>query len=305
MKTVILAGGLGSRLQEETMLRPKPMVEIGGRPMLWHIMKLYDAFGFHDFVIALGYKGECIKQYFANFRELDNDFSIDLATGRRLVHSNRTPSWRVDLIDTGVTTQTSGRLRRLRSWIGGETFMVTYGDGVADVDLAALVRFHRAHGRLATVTAVRPPSRFGGLDISGGQVVRFREKPQTGEGWINGGFFVFEPRVLDYMGDDATPLERTPLERLAADGELMAFEHEGFFQPMDTLREKHLLEELWSSGRAPWKIWDDRFDRPGQGQAQDSVETRIVCLEAAAGVQDGPIDSSSSVLPETRRLQEV
>lgn len=255
MKTVILAGGLGSRLAEETTVRPKPMVEIGGKPILWHIMQIYSTFGFNEFVVALGYKGEVIKDYFLNFYALNNDLSIDLATGRTQVHDGNQPDWKVHLVDTGLRTQTGGRIKRLARWVGQETFMLTYGDGVADVDLSRLVDFHRSHGKLATVTAVRPPARFGGLSFDGDRVVRFMEKPQTGEGWINGGFFVLEPGVMEYIDGDQTIWEREPLERLAADEQLVAYKHAGFWQPMDTLREKQLLEGLWESGKAPWKVW--------------------------------------------------
>ena len=254
MKTVILAGGLGTRLSEETILRPKPMVEIGEHPILWHLMRYYSAHGFREFVLALGYKGEVVKRYFLDYFAVNNDLTVDLRTGERIVHAGDSPDWRVDLVDTGVETMTGGRLRRLRRWIAGETFMATYGDGLSDVDLRALVAFHRAHGKLATVTAVRPPSRFGGLAFDGDQVTEFIEKPQVGEGWINGGFFVLEPGVLDYIDDDATIWERDPLERLAREGQLVAFRHEGFFQPMDTLREKQLLQQLWDSGTAPWRV---------------------------------------------------
>ncbi len=256
MRTVILAGGLGTRLSEETTINPKPMVEIGGRPILWHIMQLYAAHGFREFVVALGYKGEVIKDYFLNFYSLNHSLTVDLASGCTTVHDGELPDWKVHLVDTGLHTQTGGRLQRLRGWVGEGTFMATYGDGLADVDLRELVAFHKRHGRLATVTAVRPPARFGGLLFDNDQVTAFLEKPQTGEGWINGGFFVLEPEALDYVDGDESIWERAPLERLAADGQLHAFRHEGFFQPMDTLREKGILESLWQSGKAPWKHWD-------------------------------------------------
>jgi glucose-1-phosphate cytidylyltransferase len=255
MKAVILAGGLGTRLSEETVVRPKPMVEIGEKPILWHIMHVYAAHGITEFVLALGYKGELIKDYFLNFFALNNSLSVDLRSGKTTIHDGESLDWRVHLVDTGLDTQTGGRIKRLASWIGNETFLVTYGDGLADVNVRDLIRFHKAHGRLATVTAVRPPSRFGGLLVEGEQVISFLEKPQTGEGWINGGFFVLEPEVFDYIEGDETLWERDPLERLSADGQLRAFRHDGFFQPMDTLREKQLLEELWQTQKAPWKIW--------------------------------------------------
>lgn len=252
MKTVILAGGLGTRLAEETAVRPKPMVEIGGRPMLWHVMSIYAAFGFREFVVACGYKGEMIKQYFADFFQHHSDWTVDLQSGDRTLLRQAAPDWRVHLRDTGAETLTGGRLRRLRDMLQDGPFMVTYGDGVADVDIGALVRFHRAHGRLATVTAVHPPARFGALELDGDRVSAFAEKSQTAAGWINGGFFVFEPALLEYITDDAVSLEKDVLERVADDGQLMAFRHGGFFQPMDTLREKMMLDELWRSGAAPW-----------------------------------------------------
>ena len=231
MKVVILAGGLGTRLAEETEVRPKPMVEIGGRPILWHVMSIYARAGFDQFVVASGYKGEMIERW-----------------ARR---PDREP-WKVEVVDTGLETMTGGRIRRLRERLGKGTFLATYGDGLADLDAGELARFHRSHGKLATVTAVRPPSRFGALALDGDLVREFSEKPQAGEGWINGGFFAFEPGLFDYLAGDATILERDPLERLARDGELMAYRHAGFWQPMDTLREKRILEELWQTGRAPW-----------------------------------------------------
>jgi glucose-1-phosphate cytidylyltransferase len=256
MKTIILCGGMGTRLAEETVIKPKPLVEVGGKSILWHIMSFYAAQGHRDFILALGYKGDMIKESFLNFYALNNDLSIDLRRGFTNIHDGRQPDWRIDLVDTGLQTQTGGRIKRLQSWIGGGTFMATYGDGLADVNIKDLLDFHKSHGRLATLTAVRPPARFGGLRIEGSQVVEFLEKPVTGEGWINGGYFVLEPGIFDYIEGDSTLWEHEPLERLAMDGQLMAFEHPGFFQPMDTLREKNLLENLWQSGKAPWKIWE-------------------------------------------------
>jgi glucose-1-phosphate cytidylyltransferase len=253
VKTVILAGGLGTRLSEESETKPKPMVEIGGRPILWHIMKIYASYGFNEFVVALGYKGEVIKSYFLNYYFLRNSFTVDLAQNKLDVRDNGCEDWRIHLADTGLDTQTGGRLRRLRPELANETFMMTYGDGVGSVDLEALLRFHRTHGRLATVTAVRPPARFGGLRFNGDRVVDFTEKPQIGEGWINGGFFVLEPGVFDYLGGDDTIFEREPLERLAEDGELMAYRHEAFWQCMDTLRDVRLLNSLCEQGRPPWE----------------------------------------------------
>ena len=258
MKVVILAGGLGSRLSEETTLKPKPMVEIGGKPILWHIMNIYAAHGFDEFVVALGYRGEFVKDYFINFYSLNNDITVDLDSGSTTVHANhQRPKWKVHLVDTGPTTQTGGRVKRLGQWLGDDqTFLMTYGDGVSNVDVRASVDFHLRHKRLATVTTVRPPARFGGIQFDGDRVSSFTEKPQTGEGWINGGFFVLDRAVLNYIDGDETLWERDPLERLAADGQLMAFRHTGFWQPMDTLRERKLLEDLWSTGTAPWKVWE-------------------------------------------------
>ena len=255
MKVVILAGGKGTRLAEETTVRPKPMVEIGGKPILWHIMRIYAARGFKDFLVACGYKGEMIKEYFHNFSAHSSDYFIDLASGERTVVNGCGIDWRVGLIDTGMETMTGGRLLRLRKMIGDEPFMVTYGDGLCDINVCALAEFHRSHGKIATVTAVRPPSRFGNLTLNGSTVCEFAEKPQADDGWINGGFFVFNPEIFDYLENDDSILEREPLERLAADRQLMAFRHAGFWQPMDTLRERLLLDSLWASGNAPWKIW--------------------------------------------------
>ena len=257
-KAVILAGGLGTRLAEETETKPKPMAEIGGKPMLWHIMRSYAHHGFSDFVVALGYKGEVIKDYFRDFYTLNNNLSVDLGSGTTKVHENRSDEhvdWKVALVSTGLHTQTGGRVKRLKEWIGKDTFFLTYGDGVANVDLRKLYNFHKQHGKLATITAVRPSARFGELAMDGDRVTHFIEKPQTHSGWINGGFFVLEPKVLDYIESDETIWERGPLEKLASKGELMAFQHDGFWQCMDTLREKRLLESLWQSGEAPWKVW--------------------------------------------------
>ena len=254
MKIVILCGGLGTRLSEETQIKPKPMVEIGGRPMLWHIMKIYERHSFSDFVLALGYKGEVIKDYFLNYHARQSDLAVHLKSGQ-VDYSNPTAEdWRLSLIDTGANTMTGGRLLRLKPHLqSGGTFMLTYGDGVSNVDVTKLLAFHRSHGRLATVTAVRPPVRFGDLQIESNLVTQFQEKPQAGEGWINGGFFVFEPEVLDFISDDTTVLEREPLEKLAQRSDLMAYQHTGYWQSMDTLREKQALEELWANGKAPWK----------------------------------------------------
>lgn len=251
MKVIFLAGGLGTRLAEETATRPKPMVEIGGRPLLWHLMQLYAAHGHKDFLVACGYRGEMIKEYFRNLPIRTSDYVIDLADGSVEIVKKSDLDWKVGAIDTGIETPTAGRILRLKTLVGHEPFMVTYGDGLSNVDITALVAFHRAHGKLATITAVRPPARFGELVINDAQVMEFTEKPQTRVGWINGGFFVFEPGVFDYL-DHETSLERGPFERLATEGQLMAFKHEGFWQPMDTLREKQLLEALWQSGEAPW-----------------------------------------------------
>ncbi len=256
MKAVILAGGLGTRISEETHLKPKPMIEIGGRPILWHIMKIYAAYGVNEFVICCGYKGYLIKEYFRNYFVHMSDVTIDLSNNELIVHNRKAEDWKVTLVDTGENSMTGGRLRRVRDFLSSEDhFCFTYGDGVADIDIRALIAFHRGHGRKATVTAVRPPGRYGALMTDGDAVRGFAEKPPGDGGLINGGFFVLHPSVIDYIADDATPWEAAPMERLAGDGELMAYTHEGFWQPMDTLREKNLLEELWASGKAPWKTW--------------------------------------------------
>jgi glucose-1-phosphate cytidylyltransferase len=257
MKVVILAGGLGTRLSEETQVKPKPMAEIGEHPMLWHIMKGYGEQGFTDFVICLGYKGYVIKEYFANYFLHNSDVTFDLQGQAMEVHGNSVEPWRVTLVDTGPDSQTGGRVKRVAPHLGGERFMMTYGDGVADVDLRALLAFHEGHGRLATVTAVQPPGRFGALDLvdDGDVVCSFAEKPLGDGAWMNGGFFVLEPAVLDTIDSDETAFEREPLERLARADQLRAFRHHGFWQPMDTLRDKRILEDLWATGSAPWKTW--------------------------------------------------
>lgn len=253
IKTVLLCGGLGTRLAEETQVKPKPMVEVGGRPILWHIMKLYEHHDFCDFTLALGYKGEVIKDYFLNYHTRLSDLQVHLKNGQ-VDYSNPTAEdWHVSLIDTGANTLTGGRLLRLKPHLYSTgTFMLTYGDGVSDVDLTALLKFHLSHGKLATVTAVRPLARFGGLRLGGGQVLDFKEKPQSGEGWINGGYFIFEPEIFDYLEDDSTVLEQSPLERLSKDGQLMAFEHQGYWQCMDTIRDRDALQAIWDSGDIPW-----------------------------------------------------
>ena len=256
IKVVILAGGLGTRISEESHLRPKPMIEIGGRPILWHVMKIYAAHGLTDFVICLGYKGYMIKEYFANYVLHSSDVTIDAATGQIEYHQTSAEPWRVTLVDTGAETMTGGRLKRVGSYLG-DTFCLTYGDGVADVDITGELAFHRMHGRDATVASVVPPGRYGALEVEGGQVRRFVEKPPGDEGRINGGFFVLNRPVLDRIAGDATYFEREPLETLARDGQLMAWSHNGFWHPMDTLRDKNQLESYWSSGAAPWNVWHD------------------------------------------------
>lgn len=256
MKVVILAGGLGTRLSEETEVRPKPMVEIGGRPILWHIMKIYSSFGYSDFVVCLGYKGYVIKEYFSHYFLHQSDMTVDLERNTTEYHHSTVEPWKITLVDTGLSTMTGGRVKRVQEYLRGETFMVTYGDGVSDIDIRALVEFHHGHGKTATVTAVQPSGRFGALEIDENDAVRsFIEKPLGDNSWINGGFFVFEPGFMDFLADDDTSLEREPLERLARKGEFAAYKHRGFWQPMDSLRDKHVLEELWASGRAPWKLW--------------------------------------------------
>ncbi|HAK89632.1 MAG: glucose-1-phosphate cytidylyltransferase [Nitrospirae bacterium GWB2_47_37] len=257
MKVVILAGGLGTRLSEETIVKPKPMVEIGGKPMLWHIMNIYGACGFNEFTVALGYKGAVIKEYFLNYYNLQSDLTVSLKNGEITASKNCYRDWTVHLIDTGLNTMTGGRLLRLKDKLSGSAFMLTYGDGLSNIDINRLLEFHKSHGKVATITAVRPSARFGGMAFDGDRVVEFKEKAPTGQGWINGGFFVFEPAVFDYIADDAAILEQAPLESLSKEGQLMAYKHDGFWQCMDTVRDRGFLEDFWNSGKPPWKIWKD------------------------------------------------
>ena len=257
MKVAILGGGLGTRMGEETETKPKPMVEIGGRPILWHIMMHYSHYGFKDFALALGYKSEVIKKYMVDYCSLNSNLTVNLQTGEVKMQGGYKPDWTVDLVDTGISTNTGGRIKRLAPYLGDKTFMLTWGDGVSDVNLHNLLAYHRSHGKLATLTAVRPPARFGHIEMNGDQIVEFSEKPQTREGWINGAFFVLEPEVFNYIDGDATQWEKEPLERLAQDGQLMAYRHTSFWQCMDTSRDKRLLESVWQSGNAPWKTWNE------------------------------------------------
>jgi glucose-1-phosphate cytidylyltransferase len=253
MKVGILAGGLGTRLSEETSIKPKPMVEIGGKPILWHIMKIYASYGFNEFVIALGYKGEVIKDYFLNYHHYYHNLTVETQSGKVITHGKESENWTIHLLDTGQDTQTGGRVKQIAEFIGNEAFMLTYGDGVCDVDINALVEFHKKNKKLATLTAVRPPARFGHLVFEGEQVIRFDEKPQVGEGWINGGFFVLQPEIVNYIESNSTYWEREPLEQLATENQLCAYKHEDFWQCMDTLRDVQLLQKLWQEGNAPWK----------------------------------------------------
>jgi len=257
MKVAILAGGLGTRLSEETTIKPKPMVEIGGRPMLWHIMNIYAAYGYKEFVVALGYKGEIIKDYFLNYHNHTRSLTINLNSGEVTALEGHSQDWIVHLLDTGTDTQTGGRVKRVAEFIGHEPFMLTYGDGVANINIPELLNFHQKQGKLVTLTAVRPPARFGQMAINNdGDVMEFKEKPQIGEGWINGGFFVLQPEIVDYIPDDQVVWEKGPLEKIASDGQLSAFQHPDFWLCMDTLRDVQMLEKLWAEGSAPWKIWD-------------------------------------------------
>jgi len=257
MKAIILAGGFGSRLLEETNLRPKPMVEIGGHPILWHIMSIYSHYGINEFIIALGYKAEVIKDYFLNFYAINNDITVDLCSGETTIHDGNQPKWKVHLVDTGLNTQTGGRLKRLKNWLNkDETFMFTYGDGVADINIQKLYEFHQSHGKIATVTTVRSPARFGRIVYSGDAISNFFEKPEAGEGWINGGFFVLHYNAIDSIDNDNTIWERDAVEKLSSSGDLMGYQHNGFWSCMDTLKEKQILEDLWNSGKAPWRIWE-------------------------------------------------
>lgn len=259
MKVAILAGGKGTRLAEETQIRPKPMVEIGGRPILWHILNHYSFYGFNDFVIALGYRGEEIKKYMVDYTSLMGNLTVDISAdsnARVVQHEQSHPSWHVELIETGTETLTGGRLKKLKPYLGDSTFMLTWGDGVSDVNIEGLLAFHRAHGKLATVTVVRPPARYGQIELDGDKVTSFKEKPQTTEGWINGAFFVLEPEVMNYIDGDMTMWEHEPMERLSEDGQLMAYRHHGFWACMDTLRDKHRLQEMWEKGDRPWVTWN-------------------------------------------------
>ena len=256
MKAVILAGGMGTRISEESAARPKPMIEIGGRPILWHILKIYSSHGINDFVICLGYKGYIIKEYFANYFLHMSNVTFDMANNRMDVHQNNTEPWKITLVDTGEQTMTGGRLKRVRAYLGDEDFCFTYGDGLGDINITELIKFHQAHGQSATLTATQPPGRFGALKLNGNQVAGFQEKPQGDGGWINGGFFVLSPKVIDRIDGDDSVWEQEPMETLAHDGQMSAYLHHGFWQPMDTLRDKLQLEQLWASGKAPWKTWD-------------------------------------------------
>ena len=279
MKVAILAGGLGSRLAEETELKPKPMVEIGGKPILWHIMMHYAHYGFDEFAIGLGYKGEVIKKYMIDYCSLNRDLNVSLRTGKVKMNGGAVPDWTIDLVDTGQKTQTGGRIKRLAPYLGDGTFMLTWGDGVSDVNLDDLLAFHRAHGKMATLTAVRPTARFGHLEMDGDLITEFSEKPQAKEGWINGAFFVLEPEVFDFIEGDDTHFEKEPLARLAEQGQLMAYKHTNFWQCMDTIREKKYLETLWETGNAPWKTWEEEnasISNGSRGVHRNGVGANVV-----------------------------
>ncbi|NET57869.1 MAG: glucose-1-phosphate cytidylyltransferase [Symploca sp. SIO2E6] len=283
MKVGILAGGLGTRLAEETETKPKPMVEIGGKPIMWHIMMHYSHYNFNEFVIALGYKAEVIKKYMVDYCSLNSNLTVSLRNGDIKRHGGYQPDWTVDLIDTGISTNTGGRIKRLAPYMGNETFMLTWGDGVSDINLPELLDFHRSHGKLATLTAVRPPARFGHLDLKENQISEFSEKPQTREGWINGAFFVLEPEIFDYIEGDDTQWEKAPLENLAKDGQLMAYKHNSYWQCMDTLRDKRRLESLWNSGNAPWKTWEETdasISNGSQGLHRDNTSAHATSSRA-------------------------
>jgi len=283
VKVGILAGGLGTRLAEETETKPKPMVEIGGKPIMWHIMMHYSRYNFNDFVIALGYKAEVIKKYMVDYCSLNSNLTVNLRNGDIKRHGGYQPDWTVDLIDTGIDTNTGGRIKRLVPYMGNETFMLTWGDGVSDINLHELLKFHRSHGKLATLTAVRPPARFGHLDLNGDQISEFSEKPQTREGWINGAFFVLEPGISDYIEGDDTQWEKAPLESLAKDGQLMAYKHNSYWQCMDTLRDKRRLESLWNAGNAPWKTWEEKdasISNGSQGLHRDGTSAHATSSRA-------------------------
>ncbi|HEX3018427.1 MAG TPA: glucose-1-phosphate cytidylyltransferase [Caproicibacter sp.] len=257
MKTVILAGGFGTRISEESYLRPKPMIEIGGQPILWHIMKLYSHYGYNDFIICLGYKGYVIKEYFADYFLHTSDVTFDLANNKMFVHSNHSEPWKVTLIDTGLNTMTGGRVKRIQPYVGNEPFMLTYGDGVSNVNIDELVKFHRNHGKMATLTAIQPEGRFGIMDLNENQIRAFREKSKDDTGWVNAGFMILQPEFFNYINDDGTILEKEPLESISKKGQIMAYKHSGFWQCMDTQRDKKKLEDMWNEGKAPWKVWAD------------------------------------------------
>ena len=305
MKLVILAGGLGTRLSEETAVKPKPMVEIGGNPILWHIIKSYSAHGVNDVLVCLGYKGYVIKEYFANYVLRNSDVTFDMSGDRMLIHRHRAEPWRVTLVDTGEETMTGGRLRRVREFLEkDEPFCFTYGDGVGNVDIRRLIAFHHEHGRLATLTAVRPPGRFGALSLEAGEnrVSHFREKPQGDGTWVNGGFFVLNPKAIDYIEGDSTSWEAQPMERLAADGELVAFRHDGFWQPMDTLRDKRLLDDLWTAGKAPWKVWnDDVSDAAAAAENVTALDAAKARDDLASDRAIPPLVARAIAAPMSRR----